>query len=254
MGVIDLTGQSFGKLTVLKRNYEPHNGKEAWWTCLCECGNKKAIRGSDLRRGKTKSCGCLSAAQAKENIKIAQKFAYKVDLTNKKFGLLTALYPTGKSNNQHYMIWHCKCECGNECESDTQNLQRGHKLSCGCLNSLGEQIISSLLTENNIVFQQQKTFENCRFPDTNKLARFDFYIDNRYLLEFDGIQHYSYTNKDWNIKEHYIKTKEHDEYKNQWCKDNGIVLIRIPYWKINDLKFDNIWVDSLESIINKTQP
>ena len=71
------------------------------------------------------------------------------------------------------------------------------------------------------------------------------------LLNF---QHYSYANKDWNTKEHYIKTKEHDEYKNQWCKDNGIVLIRIPYWKINDLKFDNIWVDSLESIINKTQP
>ena len=196
MSVIDMTGQRCGKLIVVERDLKPHNGKEAWWICKCDCGNVKSIRGSDLRRGKTKSCGCLSIQQAKENIKIAQENSYKADLTNKKFGLLTALYATDKRNSQNYVIWHCKCECGNECESNTQDLQRGHKLSCGCLTSKGEQKISSLLKEHNIKFEQQKTFNTCRFPDTNKLARFDFYIDNRYLLEFDGIQHFEYTEKD----------------------------------------------------------
>ena len=229
MGVIDMTGQRCGKLIVVERDLKPHNGKEAWWICKCDCGNVKSIRGSDLRRGKTKSCGCLSIQQAKENIKIAQENSYKADLTNKKFGLLTALYATDKRNSQNYVIWHCncKCECGNECESSTQDLQRGHKLSCGCLISKGEQKISSLLKEHNIKFEQQKTFNTCRFPDTNKLARFDFYIDNRYLLEFDGIQHFEYTEKDWNTKEHYLKTKEHDEYKNNWCLNNNIILIVI---------------------------
>ena len=179
MSVIDMTGQRCGKLIVVERDLKPHNGKEAWWICKCDCGNVKSIRGSDLRRGKTKSCGCLSIQQAKENIKIAQENSYKADLTNKKFGLLTALYATDKRNSQNYVIWHCKCECGNECESSTQDLQRGHKLSCGCLISKGEQKISSLLKEHNIKFEQQKTFNTCRFPDTNKLARFDFYIDNR---------------------------------------------------------------------------
>ena len=247
MGVINMTGQRCGKLIVVERDLKPHNGKEAWWICKCDCGNVKSIRGSDLRRGKTKSCGCLSIQQAKENIKIAQENSYKADLTNKKFGLLTALYATDKRNSQNYVIWHCKCECGNECESSTQDLQRGHKLSCGCLISKGEQKISSLLKEHNIKFEQQKTFNTCRFPDTNKLARFDFYIDNRYLLEFDGIQHFEYTEKDWNTKEHYLKTKEHDEYKNNWCLNNNIILIRIPYWELDNLTFDKIWVESLES-------
>ena len=247
MSVIDMTGQRCGKLIVVERDLKPHNGKEAWQICKCDCGNVKSIRGSDLRRGKTKSCGCLSIQQAKENIKIAQENSYKADLTNKKFGLLTALYATDKRNSQNYVIWHCKCECGNECESSTQDLQRGHKLSCGCLISKGEQKISSLLKEHNIKFEQQKTFNTCRFPDTNKLARFDFYIDNRYLLEFDGIQHFEYTEKDWNTKEHYLKTKEHDEYKNNWCLNNNIILIRIPYWELDNLTFDKIWVESLES-------
>ena len=84
MSVIDMTGQRCGQLIVVERDLKPHNGKEAWWICKCDCGNVKSIRGSDLRRGKTKSCGCLSIQQAKENIKIAQQNTYKVDLTNKK--------------------------------------------------------------------------------------------------------------------------------------------------------------------------
>lgn len=245
--VIDMTGQRCGQLIVIKRDLEPHNEKEAWWICQCDCGNIKSIRGSDLRRGKTKSCCCLSIQQAKKNIKIAQQNNYKADLTNKKFGLLTALYATDKRNSQNNVIWHCKCECGNECEGSTQILQKGHKLSCGCLISQGEQKICSLLKEHNIKFEQQKTFDTCRFSDTNKLAKFDFYIDNRYLLEFDGIQHFKYTGKDWNTKEHYLKTKEHDKYKNDWCLNNNIVLVRIPYWELNNLTFDKIWVESLES-------
>lgn len=51
----------------------------------------------------------------------------KVDLTGKKFGSLTPLYyiKGGK--------WHCKCDCGNETDVDTRNLNSGHTKSCGCL-------------------------------------------------------------------------------------------------------------------------
>lgn len=43
--LIDLTGQKFGKLTVLKRILDR---KSTYYECLCECGNTKIIRGSDL--------------------------------------------------------------------------------------------------------------------------------------------------------------------------------------------------------------
>lgn len=55
---IDLTGQRFGRLEVLGYAYSLSNG--AYWSCQCDCGNRKTILGSSLRRvGNTQSCGCL---------------------------------------------------------------------------------------------------------------------------------------------------------------------------------------------------
>lgn len=55
---IDLTNQSFGRLTVLKQHsYKPNTG---WsWMCECECGEIRIVRGADLRNGHTISCGCF---------------------------------------------------------------------------------------------------------------------------------------------------------------------------------------------------
>lgn len=58
MNAIDLTGQRFGRLVVLEQA-EPYRG-EACWQCKCECGNNHVVRSSNLRGGKTKSCGCLA--------------------------------------------------------------------------------------------------------------------------------------------------------------------------------------------------
>lgn len=58
---VDLTGKSFGKLTVIERinNYiEPCGEKKAKWQCLCECGNTIHVTTSHLTTGHTKSCGC----------------------------------------------------------------------------------------------------------------------------------------------------------------------------------------------------
>ena len=55
--VIDLTGQVFGRLTVLKREGSDKHGK-AMWLCQCSCCNQKVINGASLRRGLTVSCGC----------------------------------------------------------------------------------------------------------------------------------------------------------------------------------------------------
>lgn len=53
----DLTGQRFGRLTVIKRYGKNGNGS-ATWTCLCDCGNTKVVSGHDLVEGHTISCGC----------------------------------------------------------------------------------------------------------------------------------------------------------------------------------------------------
>lgn len=63
--VQDLTGQKFGKLTVVSYIGKIHETKhsETYWMCLCECGNKKAIRRDKLIQGITKSCGCIKTGR-----------------------------------------------------------------------------------------------------------------------------------------------------------------------------------------------
>lgn len=55
---IDLTGLTFGKLTVLERSKNPALRKEAKWLCICECGRESIVFSSNLRTGHTTSCGC----------------------------------------------------------------------------------------------------------------------------------------------------------------------------------------------------
>lgn len=55
---IDLTGQVFGRLTVIGDAGRSKYGA-VMWECLCECGNKRRVLSSSLIRGKVKSCGCL---------------------------------------------------------------------------------------------------------------------------------------------------------------------------------------------------
>ena len=229
--VIDLTNQKFGRWTVLSRAKNNDRG-EAMWNCICECGTKKIVHGYTLRKGKSLSCGCLQK-------EIASKNAFE-DLTGKKFGKLTVINYAGK-DNQKNSIWNCQCDCEAKTiiQVRTADLKRGKTQSCGCLKSLGEEKIAQLLTINGIPFKKEKTFDNCRFPDTNSLARFDFYVNDSYLIEYDGIQHFKPT-FDQLSTNNFSNTQKHDEYKNLWCKKNNIPLIRISYQQLKNLNIKDL--------------
>lgn len=227
----DLTGQKFGTLLVLQLDKQKSLPKRKYWKCKClNCGKQISRRQDSLQ--KAKSCGC---------IKDFENSQYK-DHTGEKFGKLTVMYITDRRNTQRRPYWHCKCDCGNELDVIIIDLQSGHTTSCGCNNSKGEMIISQILRENNIPFIQQKTFDSCRFKDTNQLAKFDFYVNNQYLIEFDGIQHFQYSGSGWDKKEIFEKTKIHDDYKTNWCKENNIPLIRIPYTKLKTLELNDLLI------------
>ena len=75
----DLTGQKFGKLTVLRRVEDRKRGRPMW-LCQCECGNQTVVSSTRLLLPNgTRSCGCLRH-QPSNNL---------VDLTGKVFGHLT---------------------------------------------------------------------------------------------------------------------------------------------------------------------
>jgi hypothetical protein len=56
--------------------------------------------------------------------------------------------------------------------------------------SRGEIKIRDILTSYNISFEQEKTFDTCINPQTKKHLRFDFFVNNSYLIEYNGKQHY----------------------------------------------------------------
>ena len=129
--LIDLTGQTFGRLTVL--NYHGINDKGIhMWLCRCECGNEKVVRGDALRYGITRSCGCLAheahVALGKKG-HISSNF---VDLTGQTFGYLTVL-GRGENNAHGNARWRCRCVCGRETLVVTSKLRKGLTISCGCM-------------------------------------------------------------------------------------------------------------------------
>ena len=231
----NLLNKKFNYLTIIDGPIIKN--KKTYWICRCDCGKIKQIRADQLKSGKTKSCGCFKKANLINN-----NYKKRVDLTNKKSGKLIALQPTDKRTVDGRVIWKCVCDCGNITYVDTHSFQSGKKQSCGCLISKGENKIYNLLIEANIPFETQKTFTDCRFPDTNYFAKFDFYVDNKYLIEYDGEQHFYYKDNKhtWNTRENFIKVKEHDEFKNKWCKEHNIPLIRISYLQLDTLTIKDL--------------
>lgn len=75
---IDLTGQKFGRLTVIKR-IENNNRREARWLCKCDCGGETETTSAHLNSGHTKSCGCLSKENSGRHTKhgLSQTRLYK---------------------------------------------------------------------------------------------------------------------------------------------------------------------------------
>jgi hypothetical protein len=90
----------------------------------------------------------------------------------------------------------------------------------------GEILIENYLKENNILFDKQKEFDDCKF--INKLS-FDFYlIIENICIEFNGIQHYKPISI-FGGEEQFKKQLINDEIKRKYCLDNNIKLIIIKY-------------------------
>ena len=231
----NLKNQKFGNLTVLYRaKIINKENKSAYWKCKCDCGNEVVIRSDSLLKNITTHCGCSLNRIRHSTINIG-------DVFNK----LTIIEKTNKRNSGGNIIYKCQCECGNVCEVRSNNLLSGETTSCGCINSRGELKIQTLLQKNQITFEKQKMFTPCRFLDTNKMAKFDFFVKNKYLIEFDGEQHFKPVLL-FGGEEQFQIQQEHDNYKNQWCKDNGIPLIRIPYTKLDTLCIEDLLLETTQ--------
>jgi len=228
----DLTGQVFNRLAVLEKD---NIKKENYWICKCSCGKITSVRGIDLKRGQVKSCGCLLT----EHIK---KYNFPpLDLQGQTFNKLTVIYRI-TNNAKGKTMWHCKCECGNECDVEGSNLINGNTKSCGCIKSFGNMNIDLILNNSNIIYKKEYAINI-----ENKYYKYDFaiYDENKNimrLIEFDGEQHY-YPTSGWNTKEKYKQQNHRDFLKNQYALSHNIPLVRIPYWERDNITLEMIMGD-----------
>lgn len=129
----DLSGKRFGRLIAL---YPAENRRgRTCWVCQCDCGNLHITTSHELKAGKTTSCGCRRGAEA----------GNFTDITGRRFGRLSVLYPTKKRDKKGSVLWHCRCDCGNELDISEDRLLHGHYRSCGCLRSEAQRNINQQL-------------------------------------------------------------------------------------------------------------
>ena len=133
-------------------------------------------------------------------------------------------------------------------------MRNGKSTSCGCQKfSKGEEKIAFLLTSAKIPFIAQWTKHSCIFPDSFCLAKFDFYVDNKYIIEFDGKQHFEYSGLGWDNENNFYITQFRDQYKNQWCYDNNIPIIRIPYTHLKKIVIDDLRLETTNFLVKENK-
>ena len=100
--------------------------------------------------------------------------------------------------------------------------------------SYGEILLSKLLTKYHIRYEQQKTFAGCKYK---KRLRFDFWLpDFGVCIEYNGRHHYEVLRYDHDSDNNYNIRTQRDNIKKEWCANNGIILIEIPYWDQDNIE------------------
>lgn len=102
--------------------------------------------------------------------------------------------------------------------------------------SKGEEIISQILKKERIYFEREKTFETLK----SGRLRFDFYIPfyrgKTIVIEFNGMQHYTYSSFFYKDRQAWLRQKENDRRKISFCLANNIEIFIIPEWDRDKLK------------------
>lgn len=247
-----------GYLTVVDRGPTTGAGRGATVICKCKCGNYTLLKLNSFRNGSTKSCGCYNIELHKELCKKIGKRSYFKDYSKRENPYYTFLKPTNKQDKDGSVYWEIECK---QCKKHyieipafliSDERRRGNN-PCDCWKKISKGIlkIERLLKENHIPFSKEQTFETCKSPKGN-LMKFDFYINNQYLIEYDGEQHFkpnSFGDSFLSGEEKLKIQKEYDEIKNQWCKDNNIPLIRIPYTHYKNIEIEDLKIETSKFII-----
>lgn len=202
-----------------------NNGcKKAMLQLICNQHVDKGIQNIDYQNLKRNIAGCIYCHgfyQTREDVQ------NKIDKMNMDISIL---------NYRDYTDIDVLCKkCGYKWNTTGVNLSQGHGCPSCCFSTL-ERSVANTLKEWGYGYIPQYIFDDCK--DKSCLP-FDFYLyDFNTIIEVDGEQHYHPVNfrgtSDKNAIDNYLSTIKHDKIKNQYCINNNINIIRLPYWEFED--------------------
>lgn len=224
----DLTGRQFGELTVLSRVEDPEK-KVSRWLCRCSCGEEYVVNGSLLTTGRRTRC---SGKAHQKN------YAYK-DIAGQRFDRLVALHPARRYDKSGSVIWHCRCDCGNEVDVSYNALVYTHQKSCGCQKKEHDQKLQNFLT--HVAGTSIDILKSNKIPTDNTtgykgvyrirgkyVAKIVFQKKQYVLGTFDDLEEAARARKDaeeelfGSVSEHYQRWKERAEQDPAWAEENPV--------------------------------
>ena len=220
-------------LTPYDVTYGSH--KEVWWKC--SKNPKHEWPASVKSRNNGSGCPYCSGFYASEDYNL---LVINPDLA-KEWN-----YNRNDKNPEEYcpstkdIVWWI-CEKGHEWEASINSRAYNKSNCCRCNESIGEKSIRKQLDIRKFIYKKEYNKLNI-IGLGGGLLRFDFAVfsDVNYknllcLIEYDGKQHYEWI-KGWLTKEQFETLQHHDKLKDEYCMNNNIHLLRIPYWDLEDIE------------------
>ena len=200
---------------------------QIWHQCIIHNYKWKVTPGSVLQ-----GCGCPECKKEKISalfLKIHEQYVEELKETNPDIIVLDNYIDTNTPilhkcliDNNEWYVSPCNILSGTGCPQ--------------CNETKGERLIRRWLKNNCIMYEFQKTFDNCK---DIRLLQFDFYLPEYNLcIEYDGKQHFEPI-EHFGGQEYFEYIRKHDQIKNEFCKHNGISLLRIPYFNNIEEELNN---------------
>lgn len=227
----DLTGKQFGELTVLHKVGNSRHGL-VQWLCKCSCGEEYVVPGTLLVTGRRTRCPS----------KVHQKnYAYS-DITGQRFERLVALYPARRNDKSGSVIWHCRCDCGNEVDVPYNQLVYTSQKSCGCQKKEHDRKLQTFLTR--VAGTSVDLVKSKKLPSDNTTGyKGVYYIRGKYVAKivfqkkqyllgtYERIEDAAEARKEAEevlfdgVAEHYRKWKERADADAEWGEQNPVQVL-----------------------------
>ena len=193
---------------------------------ICEKHKDMGIQKMNWSTMHKSSCPCKYCKDFSAITKTNEEFRNEIkNLKNSNIEIV------GTYKNMKTKI-ECKCKkCGRTIFLRPDHIKRG--IGCGyCTKSIGEDRVEMFLKEHNIKYEREYRFKDC--IRVEKSMPFDFYLPEMNIaIEYDGIQHFQIIGRFG--ENNFNELKLNDEFKNNYCKEHSINLIRISYKEKDDI-------------------